>query len=114
MEIEIDAVQIKQVLLNMMLNSCEAMEYKGSVNIVLSYTSELAEVRITDDGPGIREKEREKIFTPFYTTKSRGVGLGLAICRDIIQKHNGSIEIGEAPGHGAEFVINIPRERNGK
>ncbi len=113
-EIEIDAVQIKQVLLNMMLNSCEAMEYKGSVNIVLSYTSELAEVRITDDGPGIREKEREKIFTPFYTTKSRGVGLGLAICRDIIQKHNGSIEIGEAPGHGAEFVINIPRERNGK
>ena len=85
-EIEIDAVQIKQVLLNIMLNSCEAMDYKGTMNIVLSYSLQSAEVKIFDDGPGIKEDERKKIFKPFYTTKTKGVGLGLAICRDIIEK----------------------------
>jgi signal transduction histidine kinase len=60
----------------------------------------------------VKEADRNKVFTPFYTTKSKGVGLGLAICRDIIEKHNGTIGIGGEPGHGAEFVINIPRERN--
>ena len=113
-EIEIDAVQIKQVLLNIMINSCEAMEYAGNLDIVLSYSSESAEVKISDDGPGIKEEERLKIFTPFYTTKSKGVGLGLAICRDIIEKHNGSIKTGGEPDHGAEFIISIPRERNEK
>ncbi len=113
-EIEIDAVQIKQVLLNIMLNSCEAMDYKGSLDIILSYTPVSAEVKISDDGPGVKDDEKRKIFTPFYTTKNKGVGLGLAICRDIVEKHNGTIEIGGEPGHGAEFVISIPRERNEK
>jgi signal transduction histidine kinase len=112
-EIEIDAVQIKQVLLNIMLNSCESMDYSGIMNIALSYPASSAEVKISDNGPGVKEDDRNRIFTPFYTTKSKGVGLGLAICRDIIEKHNGSIGIGGEPGHGAEFVINIPRERNG-
>jgi len=113
-EIEIDAVQIKQVLLNIMLNSCEAMDFNGTLNVTLNYFPFIAEVRISDDGPGIKEDQKNKIFTPFYTTKVKGVGLGLAICRDIVEKHNGSIEIGGEPGHGAEFVINIPRERNEK
>ena len=113
-EIEIDAVQIKQVLLNIMLNSCESMEYNGTLDISLTYTPSSAEVKISDDGPGIREDERTKIFTPFYTTKTKGVGLGLAVSRDIIEKHNGSIAIGGDPGCGAEFVINIPRQRNEK
>jgi signal transduction histidine kinase len=113
-EIEIDAVQIKQVFLNMIINSCEAMEYRGRLDINLSYTPLSAEVRIKDEGPGIKEDEREKIFTPFYTTKTRGGGLGLAICGDIIEKHNGSIEVGGEPGRGAEFVIKIPRDRNEK
>ncbi len=111
-EIEIDAVQIKQVLLNIMINSCEAMEYEGKIDILLSYSAGSAVVRISDNGPGIKEDERSKIFTPFYTTKSKGVGLGLAICRDIIEKHNGSIKIGGEPGLGAEFIIEIPRERD--
>lgn len=113
-EIEIDAVQIKQVFLNIIINSCEAMEYHGSLNVVLSYIESSAEVKITDEGPGVRGDEREKIFTPFYTTKTRGVGLGLAICNDIIEKHNGSITVGGAPGRGAEFIITIPRDRNEK
>lgn len=113
-EIEIDAVQIKQVLLNIMLNSCESMEYKGTLHIVLAYSPFSAEVKISDDGPGIKEDARSKIFTPFYTTKVKGVGLGLAVSRDIIEKHNGTITIGGEPGQGAEFVINIPRKRNEK
>jgi len=113
-EIEIDAVQIKQVLLNIMLNSCESMDYNGTMNIVLSYSPAAAEMKISDNGPGIKEEERKKIFTPFYTTKTKGVGLGLAICRDIIEKHNGSIEIGGEQENGAEFIITIPRERNEK
>ena len=113
-EIEIDAVQIKQVFLNVIINSCEAMEYHGSLNIELSYTPLTAEVKITDEGPGIKEEEKEKIFIPFYTTKTRGVGLGLAVSGDIIEKHNGSIHVGGKPGRGAEFIITIPRSRNEK
>lgn len=113
-EIEIDAVLIKQVFLNIIINSCEAMEYRGNLGIDLSYTPSSVRVIITDEGPGIRDDEREKIFTPFYTTKTRGVGLGLAICSDIIEKHNGSIAVGGEPGNGAEFIITIPRNRNEK
>lgn len=113
-EIEIDAVQIKQVLLNVMLNSCESMEYKGRLDVDLSYSDIAAEVKVSDTGPGIKEDDRGKIFTPFYTTKVKGVGLGLAVSNDIIEKHNGSIVIGGEPGVGAVFIITIPRERDEK
>ncbi len=113
-EMEIDAVQIKQVLLNILINACEAMNYSGKIKLRLSYTPGYAEVRIADDGPGICDDEIRKIFNPFYSTKTKGVGLGLAICRDIIEKHNGTIEVNAGSENGSEFVIVIPRVKNEK
>lgn len=113
-EIEIDAVQIKQVLLNILINACDAMNYNGKIDINLSYVDGYSEVKISDTGPGISDEERKKIFTPFYSTKTKGVGLGLAICRDIIEKHNGTIEVGSNTDQGSEFIIAIPRIENEK
>ena len=104
----VDAVQIRQVLFNLMLNSCEAMNYSGELKAELSYPGSYARIRITDTGPGIRDDIKEKIFTPFFTTKTGGVGLGLAICSDIIEKHSGTIVVKDGKNGGAEFIIALP------
>lgn len=103
-----DAVQIRQVLFNLILNSCEAMNCYGDVDINLSYTESAAEILISDTGPGIGEDVMGRIFTPFFTTKAGGVGLGLAVCSDLIEKHNGSITAKNKNSRGAEFFISLP------
>ena len=65
------------------------------------------QLRITDEGPGLDCVQRERIFEPFYTTKTKGTGLGMAICQRIIDAHGGTISIGN-PKIGAEIVIEIP------
>jgi len=107
-----DRMQIKQVMMNILLNACEAMRGKGTVSISLSATSEQIEIRIADTGPGIIDENREKIFKPFFTTKPKGVGLGLAICSDLIRKHNGTLSLSHGSGNGAEFIITLPRRIN--
>ncbi len=103
-----DAVQIRQVIFNLILNSCEAMNYSGETEINLSYSETRAEIRISDTGPGIKDDIISRIFTPFFTTKAGGVGLGLAICSDLIEKHNGSITVRNNDTQGAEFFISLP------
>ena len=70
----------------------------------------MVRVRITDNGPGIPEKDRPNIFEPFFTTKPSGFGLGLANARKIVEQHNGTIAIGRKRGRGSAFVILIPAE----
>ena len=67
-------------------------------------------VCISDDGPGIPEKDRDNIFEPFFTTKPSGFGLGLANARKIVEQHNGTIKLVRKRGRGASFVIFIPCE----
>lgn len=108
----VDAVQIRQVLFNLMLNACEAMNYSGKVDVKLSKDGSCTSIKISDSGPGIRREVMEKIFTPFFTTKSGGVGLGLAICADIIEKHNGTLAVSNGDSGGAEFIITLQGERS--
>ena len=115
-----DAVQLEQVLLNLLINARQAMLGKpGSLTIKASSSEsdEEARIQVIDTGPGIPENLREKIFEPFFTTKgtakpgeTRGTGLGLAICKEIVTHHNGRIEVSGEVGRGTTFTLFLPRK----
>jgi signal transduction histidine kinase len=110
----VDGDKIRQVLLNILHNACEAFDNGGKIIVALSLLKgrrgRKVRIRISDNGPGIPKKDRENIFEPFYTTKSTGIGLGLANARKIIVQHKGSIQVVENEGSGACFDILIPCE----
>jgi two-component system NtrC family sensor kinase len=104
-----DEGQIKQVLLNLLQNARDAMP--GGGEVVVGVRSDGAEVVISvdDQGPGVPAELRERLFEPFYTTKSHGTGLGLAITQHIATSHGGSITCEPSPGSsGARFVLRLP------
>ncbi|KAF0175657.1 MAG: PAS domain S-box protein [Hyphomonadaceae bacterium] len=106
-----DKVQIQQVLLNLIRNAIEAME--GGLRRELTISTHEGEsggaiVRVSDTGPGIGPTLAEHLFEPFMTTKKTGMGVGLSICRTIIDAHGGRIWIEETPGGGATFAFSIP------
>jgi signal transduction histidine kinase len=113
-QVLVDGDKIRQVLLNILHNACEAVDNGGKITIILSLLrgrrGQKVRIRICDDGPGIPKKDRENIFEPFYTTKSTGIGLGLANARKIIVQHKGTIHASENEGSGACFDILIPCE----
>jgi two-component system sensor kinase FixL len=113
----VDKVQIQQVLLNLMRNAVEAM--KGCETRLLSVTTrrlagtpEQVEIEIADTGPGLAADVRDKLFQPFVTTKAEGLGIGLSICRTIIEAHGGALVAADADGRGrragAVFRISLP------
>ncbi len=106
--------QLKQVFLNISLNAVDAMEPDGG-KLNISFTRGVEEERIgvciRDTGPGLSQEVKEKLFEPFTTTKEKGLGLGLVICYDIMQRHNGSIEVESEPGEGAAFTVWLPLRR---
>jgi two-component system, NtrC family, sensor histidine kinase HydH len=119
-----DAEQLKQVFINLVLNAVQAMEDGGvlavstrrprqPLEMALSdslprYAADQVEVRFADTGAGIPDDARDRIFIPFYTTKSKGTGLGLAISQRIIKGHGGTIEVQSRLGEGTEFVLRFP------
>lgn len=106
-----DIHALNQVFLNLILNAVQAMQGKGELWISLKQENESVQVFIADSGPGISEKEKSRIFDPFYTSKADGTGLGLSIVKGIIDKHKGNINIDSAPGQGTTFQIEIPVEQ---
>ncbi|PCJ85543.1 MAG: hypothetical protein COA54_11065 [Thiotrichaceae bacterium] len=102
-----DAMQIEQVLLNLVRNALEATPPESRVSIVTECTEELITIRIDDQGRGIDTEEGESVFDPFYTTKVEGMGLGLSICRAIIEAHDGKIWA-ENTTRGASFIFELP------
>ena len=113
-QIHIDGDKMRQVFLNVLRNAHEALEAGGKISIVCEPVEEggkrKARIRISDNGPGIPEKDWENIFEPFFSTKPSGFGLGLANARKIVEQHNGTIRVGKKRGRGSTFVILIPAE----
>jgi two-component system, NtrC family, sensor kinase len=107
-----DPAQIEQVLLVLIMNAKDAMPKGGNLWIETRLTPDDAaiEIRVRDDGAGIAPDILPHIFEPFLTTKEtgRGVGLGLAISRGIVERHNGRIDVASELGHGTTFTITLP------
>jgi signal transduction histidine kinase len=106
--VNIDADLLKQAVLNVIQNGAQAMEQGGKLEVVLEEDGNNAVLRVRDEGPGIPEEIREKIFNLYFTTKSEGSGIGLAMTYRILQFHHGSVEVKSEAGHGAEFLLRIP------
>ena len=105
-----DADRIKQVIWNILINGIQAMNTGGTLTVSTRWLESQMEFRVRDQGPGIRREDRNKIFDPFYTTKTSGTGLGLSIVNRIVENHKGGIEIQSLPGEGAEFIVTLPVE----
>lgn len=107
-EIEIDPDQIQQVFVNMITNAVEAMPQGGKLTISAKEKDGFMEVEIADTGCGIPQEALGKIFDPLYTTKAKGIGLGLAVCKSIIERHEGNIEVKSEVGKGTTFIVRLP------
>jgi signal transduction histidine kinase len=106
--------EFNQVLTNLVQNAIEAVpDGGGRVRVAGDGDGDALVLSVKDNGPGIAPDVRERLFTPFFTTKGvgRGVGLGLTITRRVVQSMAGTIEVVSAPGEGAEFVVRVPRRR---
>ncbi len=110
-----DENSIKQVFINIIKNAVQALQEEGEINIISRWVSDYKiksnsaiMVSISDNGPGIPGDQLEQIFTPFFSTKSEGTGLGLFISNQIISKHGGAIFVESEVGFGSEFKIYLP------
>jgi PAS domain S-box-containing protein len=111
-DVELDRDQIKIAILNLLLNAVEAME-KGKGRLTISTAKVEDEILLTirDNGKGISEEEQHRLFEPFFTAKKEGTGLGLTTTQNIINAHQGEIEVNSKLGLGTEFIIHLPLRR---
>ena len=112
--LRVDADKLRQVILNILRNSCEAVEPGGRIHISVDRVDTPSGPRlrteISDNGRGVPRKDWENVFEPFYTTKASGIGLGLAIARKILEQHSGTIRVKSQEGAGSCFEILVPCE----
>jgi len=107
-----DANQLKQAFLNVMSNAIQSMPQGGTLSISTQQKGERIIVRISDTGPGIAPEHLDKLFVPFFTTRSSGSGLGLAVTKRIIDNHGGQILVESSLGAGATFEVRLPIVRS--
>jgi two-component system, NtrC family, sensor histidine kinase HydH len=107
-EVFLDPLRLKQVLLNLLLNAIEASPEGESVGLDLYHKRKNIIIDVRDHGCGLPPGKKEEIFSPFFTTKSKGTGLGLPIAKKIVEAHEGMLEVLENPAKGVTFRVIIP------
>jgi len=105
---EVDSDQMTQVLLNLILNAVQVLVEGGKVTVKLTQGNGQAKIEVIDDGKGISAVDQNQIFEPFFTKRAGGVGLGLAVVRQIVQAHNGDIHYQDSEKNGAHFIVALP------
>jgi signal transduction histidine kinase len=106
-----DDASMRGALINLIKNAIEAMPDGGTVSIAVKRTADKLQVDIADTGGGIGEEEAKKIFEPFYTTKTHGLGLGMPYAKKIVEQHGGVISLRSRPGEGTKISIELPADR---
>lgn len=109
--IHIDPDRFVQVLMNIYLNSIQAMPDGGLIKTAVSSTGNSIEIIITDTGCGMSQDTRYQLFNPYFTTKKQGTGLGMAIVMKIIEAHNRDIAVSSEEGKGTKITIHLPQDK---
>ncbi len=100
-----DSRKIEGVMSNLVNNAVQALDGQGEIDVTMSTDSEFVKIQVRDSGSGIDKENLEKIFEPMFTTKKSGTGLGLVICKSIVEQHGGSISVSNKP---TTFTIKLP------
>lgn len=112
--IRLDADQLGRAVQNLLLNAIDAMPAGGSVTIRTKRAAGVVRIEVADTGEGLLDEERERLFTPYYTTKQHGTGLGLAIVQSVVSDHGGRIRVESRRGRGTTFSIELPADERGE
>ena len=106
----LDRIQIGQVIINLVRNAVEAMEASTTQDLIVTTQAlpEAVEIAVADTGPGIAPEVAERLFQPFVTSKAGGLGLGLSICRELVEAHGGLLTMSPVASGGTRFVIRLP------
>ena len=107
-----DVTRVRQILVNLVKNSLDALDGAGKehgiINIQVDVVEEEVVVSVSDNGPGVSAGDRDQLFEAFFTTKPKGVGLGLSICKSIAAAHGGSLKYSAEEGGGSRFSLSLP------
>jgi signal transduction histidine kinase len=109
-----DYDRFRQVIRNLLENAFDASDEQGEIWVQLSITehpNSILRIEVTDSGAGVSEDNLETIFNPFFTTKTKGTGLGLAVSRRYVEAHDGQIFVDGSHGKGAKFVVQVPHRQ---
>jgi signal transduction histidine kinase len=105
-----DFEKMKRVFVNLIRNAVDAMPKGGTLTIKSARKSGNVIFTVSDTGMGMTKEVLEKLWTPLFTTKAKGMGFGLAICKRFVEAHGGTIAVESAPGKGATFTVTLPLE----
>ena len=104
-----DGDKIRQVLMNILVNAVQRIEHKGEIRLGAQADENIVHLSVQDSGAGMDENSLKQIFSPFFTTKEKGTGLGMAVSQKIVEGHGGIITAHSAPGEGTRIAIQLPR-----
>ena len=107
-EVSVDKDQVRRAITNLIRNADDAMEDGGDLTISVAESNGYVELQVRDTGPGISEDKLAKVFDPLFSTKAKGIGMGLPIVGEVVHKHNGTIDVTSNPGEGTTFTIKLP------
>lgn len=106
--VQMDSGRLRQVMLNILMNAKEVVPEKGNIFVTVDNVNSKARITVTDDGPGIKQKDLGRVFDPFFTTKKIGTGLGLALVKRFVEEVNGTVSVTSNGQGGATFLVELP------